>query len=115
MAEGSRDGRDRGHPNEADGDVGLATEEEHRTRRPRLFKVLLHNDDYTTMEFVVQVLMDLFHHPQEVAMRIMLQVHRDGIGVAGVYTFEIAETKAAYVMERARESEYPLRCSVEPA
>ena len=98
-----------------DGDVGLDTEEHERTRRPPLYRVLLHNDDYTTMEFVVMILMDVFHHPNERAVRIMLQVHQEGIGVAGVYTREIAETKVAKVTELARDSEFPLLCTLEPA
>jgi len=100
---------------EFEGDVGLETDDETDLHRPRLYKVLLHNDDYTTMEFVVQILMDLFHHPENVAIRIMLQVHQEGLGIAGVYPFEVAETKVAQVTERARESEFPLRCSLEPA
>ena len=100
---------------ELDGDVGIDTEDETDLHRPRLFKVLLHNDDYTTMEFVVHILMDIFHHPENVALRIMLQVHQDGIGVAGVFPFEVAETKVAQATDRARENEFPLRCSLEPA
>jgi len=95
-----------------DGDV--AVEEEQELRRPRLFRVLLHNDDYTTMEFVVQILMDIFNHPREAAVRIMLEVHYEGIGVAGVFTYEVAETKIHQVSELARQSEFPLRCSMEP-
>ena len=80
---------------------------------PRRYQVLLHNDDYTTMEFVVMVLEEIFHHPHERAVQIMLDVHHKGIGVAGVYPFDIAETKARKTMELARRHEYPLRCSVE--
>lgn len=86
-----------------------------KLKKPQLYRVLLHNDDYTTMEFVVMVLMTVFHHQQAEAVRIMLQVHHEGIGVAGVYSFEIAESKAARVLELARHNEYPLQCSVEPA
>ena len=96
-----------------DGDV--AVEEEQKLRRPRMYRVLLHNDDYTTMEFVVQILMDVFSHPREAAMRIMFKVHYEGIGVAGVFTYEIAETKIHQVSELAKQSEFPLRCSMEPA
>ena len=96
-----------------DGDV--AVEEEQKLRRPRLYRVLLHNDDYTTMEFVVQILMDIFNHPREAAMRIMFKVHHEGIGVAGVFTHEIAETKIHQVSDLAKQNEFPLRCSMEPA
>lgn len=96
----------------AAGDV--ATEPEKKVKQPHLYKVLLHNDDYTTMEFVVEVLKTVFHHSESDAMNIMLHVHQRGIGVAGVFSYEIAESKANKVMRLAREHEYPLRCSVEP-
>ncbi|BDG10513.1 ATP-dependent Clp protease adaptor ClpS [Anaeromyxobacter paludicola] len=82
--------------------------------KPPLYKVLLHNDDYTTMEFVVAVLEEVFHHDPEQAARIMLHVHQRGVGVAGTYSLEIAETKAAKVMSLARAAEFPLLCTVEP-
>ena len=85
------------------------------TRQPPLFNVLLHNDNFTTMEFVIDVLVSVFHHDEPTAFRIMLQVHTEGLGVAGVYPFEIAESKAAKVMRLAREQEFPLLCSVEEA
>lgn len=96
----------------SDGDVQLETVK--KLKHPQLYKVLLHNDDYTTMEFVVLVLRTVFHHSESEAVNIMLHVHRRGVGVAGVFSYEIAETKAAKVMRLAREHEYPLRCSVEP-
>ncbi len=83
-------------------------------KRPPLFKVLLHNDDYTTMEFVVDILQSIFNKPTADAVRIMLNVHENGIGVAGVYPAEVAETKVDKVHTLARKSGYPLRCSVEP-
>jgi ATP-dependent Clp protease adaptor protein ClpS len=98
----------------AEGDGALATETEKQVKKPPLYKVLLHNDDFTTMEFVVAVLMGVFHHAEPEAVNIMLNVHRKGVGVAGVFSYEIAEAKANKVMRLARESEYPLRCSVEP-
>ncbi len=101
-------------PREPGRDEAVATEQEQKVERPRLFKVLLHNDDYTTMEFVVMVLMTVFHHPEPEAVRIMMHVHQKGVGVAGIYSYEIAETKAAKVTRLARENEFPLRCSVEP-
>lgn len=84
-----------------------------KTRKPRLFQVVLHNDDYTTMEFVVHVLQSVFNHAEAEATAIMLHVHRKGIGVAGVYPHEVAETKVEKVHELARAHEYPLRCSME--
>lgn len=99
---------------ELEGDGSVATEREQKLERPRLYKVLLHNDDYTTMDFVVMILMTVFHHPEPEAVQIMLHVHQRGVGVAGVFSYEIAETKAAKVSRLAREHEFPLRCSVEP-
>ncbi|MFH1812031.1 MAG: ATP-dependent Clp protease adapter ClpS [Pseudomonadota bacterium] len=98
-----------------EGGAGVVEETDKKLKKPQLYRVLLHNDDYTTMEFVVMVLMTVFHHQQTEAMRIMLQVHHNGTGVAGVYSHEVAETKASKVMEMARHNEYPLQCSVEPA
>jgi ATP-dependent Clp protease adaptor protein ClpS len=83
------------------------------TRQPPLFKVLMHNDDYTTMEFVVEVLQGVFHKSPTEADSIMLHVHFNGIGVCGVYPFEIAEMKVARVHALARTRGYPLRCSVD--
>jgi ATP-dependent Clp protease adaptor protein ClpS len=93
----------------------VVTETEKKLKRPPLFKVLLHNDDYTTKEFVVQVLQFVFHKEPTEAVQIMLHVHRKGIGVAGVYSYEIAETKVAQVESLARQHEYPLKCSMEEA
>ncbi len=84
-----------------------------KTKRPKRYKVLLHNDDYTTMEFVVWILQTVFHHDETAATEIMLHVHRRGIGVAGVYSHEIAETRVAQVDALARAHEFPLRCSIE--
>ena len=83
------------------------------TQEPPMYRVLLHNDDYTTMEFVIEVLMYVFNKSPESAAKIMLNVHQQGIGVCGVYTHEIAETKVDTVHNLARESGYPLRCSME--
>jgi ATP-dependent Clp protease adaptor protein ClpS len=93
----------------------VATETEKRLKRPNLFRVLLLNDDYTTMEFVVMVLMTVFHHPEERAVEIMLNVHNNGVGVAGVFSHEVAETKVRRVTELARQDGFPLRCVMEPA
>ncbi len=95
-------------------DEEFAIEERRKTRRPRKWKVLLHNDDFTTMEFVVHVLMKHFHKSAAEATHVMLQVHRKGIGVAGVYTKEVAETKVAEVMDEARENGMPLKVTAEP-
>ena len=93
----------------------VVTETEKKLKRPPLYKVLLHNDDYTTKEFVVQVLQYVFHKEQTEAVHIMLHVHKKGIGVAGVYTYEVAETKVALVESLARQYEYPLKCTMEEA
>ena len=90
-----------------------ATDQKPEVREPPLYKVLLHNDDYTSMEFVVLVLEKVFSKSIPEATRIMLNVHHQGIGVAGVYPKEVAETKVAIVHDLAQKNEYPLRCSME--
>ena len=99
---------------EEEGDV--ATEEETRQKvdKPRMYKVLLHNDNYTTMDFVVMVLVSVFHKGEAEAVQIMLDVHRKGIGVAGIYQREIAETKIQRVLQMAQQAQYPLLCTMEP-
>ncbi len=82
-------------------------------KEPPMFRVLLHNDDYTTMEFVVEILMAVFKKSVEEATQIMLNVHRRGIGVCGIYTREIAETKVETVIRLARDNGHPLRCTME--
>ncbi len=94
-------------------DEAVKTESKQKLKKPPLYKVLLHNDNYTTMEFVVLVLMYIFNHSEDEAFRIMLRVHNQGLGIAGVYTHEIAETKVAKVANLAREHEYPLLCTME--
>jgi len=93
----------------------LLTREEIETKEPRLYKVLLHNDDYTTMEFVISILEVVFHKSPADATQIMLNVHNEGVGVAGIYTREICETKIAVVHQMAKRNEFPLRCSMEAA
>ncbi len=88
-------------------------ETEEKTEEPPLFRVLLHNDDYTTMDFVVQVLQSVFNMPEDQAIQVMLNVHVKGIGVAGVYTYEVAEMKVAKTTAMAREQEFPLLCTIE--
>jgi len=92
---------------------GLATAHRPKVKQPRLYRVLLHNDDYTTMEFVVQVLMSFFHKDETEATQIMLAVHRQGVGLCGRFTREIAETKVAQVIDHARKNGFPLMCSME--
>ena len=95
---------------------GVVAEQETRQKidQPRMYKVLLHNDNYTTMDFVVMVLMRVFHKPEAEAVRIMLDVHQKGIGWVGVYPREVAETKVQRVMQLAKEAEFPLLCTMEP-
>ncbi|MEQ1501070.1 MAG: ATP-dependent Clp protease adapter ClpS [Myxococcota bacterium] len=85
-----------------------------KTEEPKKFKVLLLNDDYTSMEFVVWVLMTIFRHSQASATRVMLHIHNNGSGIAGVYSREVAETRIAQVLEVAKESGHPLQCTMEP-
>jgi ATP-dependent Clp protease adaptor protein ClpS len=80
---------------------------------PRMYRVLLHNDDYTTMDFVVEILISVFHKPAAEATRIMLDVHKRGVGICGVYTYDIAMTRVAMVHQLARKREFPLKCSLD--
>ena len=84
-----------------------------QTKRPSLYRVLLLNDDYTPMEFVVHVLERFFNTNQEAAYRIMMHVHQHGIGECGIYTYEVAETKVTQVMDFARQHQHPLQCTLE--
>ena len=98
----------------ADGDHGLAIEEARpRIKKPPLYRVVLLNDDYTPMDFVVQILQKIFSMDRSTATRIMLQVHTRGKGVCGVFTFEIAETKVAQVTGLAQQHQHPLLCTME--
>jgi ATP-dependent Clp protease adaptor protein ClpS len=98
-----------------DTDVAVPkTKADKKVARPPLYRVLLHNDDFTTQEFVDWVLVNVFKHDPESAHRIMLNVHMHGVGVAGIYPFEIAESKAEKTMSLAREAEFPLLCTIEP-
>ena len=109
VSDGNGDGRS--------GDGDIVTERKTRTKsktaKPPLYKVILLNDDYTPMEFVVEVLKMVFHKEHADATRIMLHVHQNGMGIAGVYPFEVAETKLNTVEELARQAEYPLKCVME--
>jgi ATP-dependent Clp protease adaptor protein ClpS len=92
---------------------GIAVLPEKKTQKPKRYKVLLHNDDYTTMEFVIHVLQAVFNKDIEEAKKIMFQVHHEGMGVCGVYTFEIAESKVDKVQKLARDNGHPLKCTME--
>jgi len=94
-------------------DDAVLTESKQKLQKPPLFRVLLHNDNYTTMDFVVFVLMYVFNRTETDAIQIMLQVHNQGLGVAGIYPHDVAETKIARVTALARENEYPLLCTME--
>ncbi|NOY93298.1 MAG: ATP-dependent Clp protease adaptor ClpS [Deltaproteobacteria bacterium] len=102
------------HDEDAGGGVTTETQERIKSARPRLFRVLVHNDDYTTREFVVYVLEHVFRHSEAEATRIMIHVHRKGVGVAGIFPREIAETKMHKVERLARSYDYPLVLSMEP-
>ena len=95
------------------GATGRGLKRVREPNKPSKFAVDLHNDDYTPMEFVVFVLQEIFHHPFERAERIMLSVHNDGMGVAGIYHFEIAEQKAYDTAEEAQQNQYPLKVTIE--
>lgn len=92
----------------------VRTRKKSDVKKPSMYRVLLHNDDYTSMEFVTWVLMEVFHHTQVAATRIMLHIHRSGIGVAGVYTRDVAETRVEQVLKLSREAGHPLQCTMEP-
>lgn len=96
-----------------DRESGVATRTRPKTKRPSQYRVLLLNDDYTPMEFVVYVLERYFKKSRDEAMQIMLHVHNNGVGVCGVYTYEVAETKVAQVLDLARRNEHPLQCTME--
>jgi ATP-dependent Clp protease adaptor protein ClpS len=104
---------DRGGGSDSKFDAGTITRTKPKTQRPNLYRVLLLNDDYTPMEFVVLVLQDVFNKSREDAMRIMLHVHNKGVGECGVYPYEVAETKVTRVMDTARKNQHPLQCVME--
>lgn len=104
------DGADGGAGGE---DTGVATRLRVKTKRPSLYRVLLLNDDYTPMEFVVMVLQEVFHKSREDATRIMLHVHTQGVGECGVFPYEVAESKVTRVMDAARKNQHPLQCVME--
>ena len=106
-----------GAPDEPPGrggtDTGVITRTQPKTKKPSLYKVLLLNDDYTPMEFVIHVLERVFHMGSEDATRVMLHVHQNGVGVCGIFTSEVAETKVTQVMDLAGQHQHPLQCTME--
>jgi ATP-dependent Clp protease adaptor protein ClpS len=96
-----------------DTDSEVLTEQETKLEKPKLFKVLLHNDDFTTMEFVVFILQYVFNQDEPEAFTIMLKVHNEGLGIAGIYPYEIANMKSEKAMNLAKAREFPLLCTVE--
>ena len=100
-------------PGDREGEGQVITKTKPKTQRPPLYKVMLLNDDYTPMEFVVHVLERFFQKSREEATQIMLHVHRRGVGVCGLYTYEVAETKVTQVMDLARQYQHPLQCTIE--
>src|ERR1700709_2360897 len=104
--------RKAGDNNEGVGSAAI-TQVKPKTQKPSLYRVLILNDDYTPMEFVVYVLERFFNKSREDATRTMLHVYQDGVGVGGVFTFEVAETKVAQVIDAARQNQHPLQCTME--
>ncbi len=104
---GSKDG--------GDSEIGIATKTRTKPKKPSQYKVLLLNDDYTPMEFVVTVLKRFFSMDLEQATRVMLHVHQKGVGVCGIFTYEVAETKVNQVMDFAKQNQHPLQCTLEKA
>ena len=102
------DGNDDGPP-----DIGIAVKTRAKSKKPSQYKVLMLNDDYTPMEFVVLVLKRFFSMNMDEATRVMLHVHQRGVGVCGIFTYEVAETKVNQVMDFARENQHPLQCTLE--
>lgn len=110
------DERDNNDDDDGFGDsrnVAVATRAKPKTKKPSLYRVLVLNDDYTPMEFVVYVLENFFNKSREDATLIMLHVHQNGVGVCGVYSYEVAETKVAQVLDLARRNQHPLQCTME--
>ena len=104
---------DNGKRGEEGPDPGVVVKTKPKTKKPSMYKVLMLNDDYTPMEFVVHILERFFNKSRQEATRIMLHVHRRGVGICGVYTYEVAETKVTQVMDFARQHQHPLQCTLE--
>ena len=105
----------KGTPGDGGSQVGVATKTRAKPKKPSQYKVLMLNDDYTPMEFVVMVLKRFFSMDLEQATRVMLHVHQKGVGVCGIFTYEVAETKVNQVMDFARQNQHPLQCTLEKA
>ena len=110
MSDGDRRGNG---GNTENPNIGVVVKPRPKTRKPAMYKVLMLNDDYTPMEFVVHVLERFFRKNRDEATAIMLHVHRRGVGVCGVFTYEVAETKVTQVMDLARQNQHPLQCTIE--
>ena len=106
IGEGNKHGKE-------DNDNGVALKSRPKTKKPSMYKVLMLNDDYTPMEFVIHVLEQFFSKSQDEATKIMLHVHQKGVGVCGVFTYEVAETKVNQTMDMARQHQHPLQCTIE--
>src|SRR5256885_13230693 len=109
----SGDNNDDGKNGSGNAGTGIATKTRPQTKNPSLYKVLLLTDDYTPMEFVVHILEKIFGKTREEAVDVMLHVHRHGVGICGIVTFEVAETKVAQVIEFSRRLQHPLQCTME--
>jgi len=112
---GGGDDDDKGGGDEDDSNLGVATKTRTATKKPNPYKVLILNDDYTPMEFVVLVLKRFFNMDMDQATRVMLHVHQKGVGICGTFSYEVAETKVTQVMDFARKNEHPLQCTLEKA
>ena len=109
-----RDDDEPRNPGDGDeNDQGVAVKSRSKTKKPSMYRVLMLNDDYTPMEFVVMVIEQFFSKSHEEAIQIMLHVHQKGVGICGVFTYEVAETKVTQVMDFARKNEHPLQCTLE--
>lgn len=104
---------DKDRRDDGDSATGIIVKTKPKTKKPSMYRVLMLNDDYTPMEFVVHVLENFFNKNREEATRIMLHVHQRGVGICGVFTYEIAETKVTQVIEYARQHQHPLQCTLE--
>lgn len=110
MQQGENDGDDNDNDNRG---TSVITRVKSKTKKPNLYRVLLLNDDYTPMEFVIHILENFFQKNREAATRIMLHVHNHGVGECGVFSYEVAETKVSQVMDFARQNQHPLQCVME--